>query len=231
MGGDERRGKGTLPRKSRIAKISYLKKQAKYQEKLRVYERAVNLREKLRLKHHGPTQEELEEMSKNSSTKNKAGKNDHKRLFNKVVKVVKNEHGWKYYFVLTYIPDLQWVHLAPMHQHGIFTTQKRGVAMGRPRWMLAPEGKACELDISASRCVPVRNRVMRNCPNADKEEWDIFEENDYSPLGDTMYQSVFDSLQMKTLVLNPAEDVSNGEKPAAPSSSNGVLRKWHTRIT
>ena len=162
-------------------------------------------------------------MSKNSSTKNKAGKNDHKRLFNKVVKVTKNEHGWKYYFVLTYIPDLQWVHLAPMHQHGIFTTQKRGVAMGRPRWMLAPEGKACELDISASRCVPVRNRVMRNCPNADKEEWDIFEENDYSPLGDTMYQSVFDSLQMKTLVLNPAEDVSNGEKLAAPSSSNSVV--------
>ena len=93
--------------------------------------------------------------------------------------------------------------------------------MGRPRWMLAPEGKACELDISASRCVPVRTRVMRNCPNADKEEWDIFEENDYSPLGDTMYQSVFDSLQMKTLVLNLTEDVSNGEKPAASSSSNG----------
>ena len=60
-------------------------------------------------------------------------------------------------------------------------------------------------------------------PNADKEEWDIFEENDYSPLGDTMYQSVFDSLQMKTLVLNPAEDVSNGEKLAAPSSSNSVV--------
>ena len=70
-----------------------------------------------------------------------------------------------------------------------------------------------------------QNWVMRNCPNADKEEWDIFEENDYSPLGDTMYQSVFDSLQMKTLVLNLTEDVSNGEKPAASSSSNGVALK------
>ena len=215
--------KAPYQEKSRIAKISYLKKQAHYQEKLRVYERAVNLREKLRLKHHGPTQEELEEMSKKNGIKSKAGKHDHKRLFNKVVKVTKNEHGWKYYFVLTYIPDLQWVHLAPMHQYGIFTTQKRGVAMGRPRWMLAPEGKACELDISASRCVPVRNRVMRNCPNADKEEWDIFEENGYSQLGDTMYKSVFDSLRMNILVLKPTEDCSNDDKAAAPASSNGFL--------
>ena len=53
-------------KKKSYCKNFLLKKQAKYQEKLRVYERAVNLREKLRLKHHGPTQEELEEMSKNS---------------------------------------------------------------------------------------------------------------------------------------------------------------------
>jgi hypothetical protein len=224
--------KAPYQEKSRIGKIEYLKRQSKYHEKLRVYERAVNLREKLRLKHHGPTPEELDKMKgKKKKTHNKktAADHDHKRLFNKVVKVLKNEHGWKYFFVLTYIPDLQWVHLAPMHQRGIFTTEKKGVAMGRPKWMLAPEGKACEIDITASRCVPVRNRVMRNCPDADKEQWDIFEDNDFSCLGDVMYKSVFDALHMDMLLedITPKPTVTVGkdeaEKPPPAPESNTIM--------
>ena len=219
--------KAPFQERSRIAKIGYLKRKAKYDEKYRVYERALDLRETLRLKHH-PTEEELKDMEhgiKKKQKKKKKGdnKNDHKRLFNKVVKVLKNEHGWKYFFVLTYIPDLQWVHLAPMHQRGIFTSEKRGVAMGRPRWMLAPEGTACEVDISASRCVPVRNRVMKNCPDADNEQWDIFEDNGFSRLGDVMYKSAFDALQMDMLVADIQPKKRAKVVPPAPEANKIMM--------
>jgi hypothetical protein len=56
-------------------------------------------------------------------------------LFNKVV-ARKSEEGEgtdrKYYYVLTYLPDLQWCHLAPMYKSGVFG-EKAKQSEGRPR--------------------------------------------------------------------------------------------------
>ena len=98
-------------------------------------------------------------------------------LINKVVRVALSateESGWQYFFVLTYIPDLQWCRLAPMHPCGIFGDEKNGIARGRLRWKLVEEGRALELDISAKRCTIVKTRVMRGTPNADMEGGCLF---------------------------------------------------------
>ena len=148
----------------------------------------------------------------------------HVQLFNKVVRLLHNENGWEYYFVLTYIPDLQWCHVAPMMQCGMFTTEKRGIAMGRPKFMLVPEGKASELDVSASRCVVVRTRVMKGCPNADKEEWDVLESTRTCVLGDSIYLQAFQSLGMNKLFIDStftSSEFSNsaGNHPSSPQIS------------
>lgn len=109
----------------------------------------------------------------------KLKKLQYKNLFNKVVKL--NSDGqleagdeFKYYYVLTYIPDLFWCHLAPMRQDGFFSQKSRSV--GRPKWKLIHEGAGKELDISADVCEVVKARTMRGCADADKEEWDILDD-------------------------------------------------------
>jgi predicted GNAT family N-acyltransferase len=175
---------------------------ALYEKQLKAYEHALSLR----LPQCGGTKTVKSLTAKNDAAKN-AKKPKHVQLFNQVVKLLHNEHGWQYYFVLTYIPDLQWVHLAPLMQCGTFKTEKRGIAMGRPKYKLAPEGKASELDVSASRCIVVRTRVMKGCPDADKEEWDVLEEKKACSLGNTMYQSVYLALQLSLVVKSEEENV------------------------
>lgn len=115
-----------------------------------------------------------------SNTLNKKIKKlPYKNLFNKVVKLNsdgQHEAGdeFKYYYVLTYIPDLFWCHLAPMRQNGYFSQKSRSV--GRPKWKLVHEGAGKELDISADVCEIVKARTMRGCADADKEEWDILDD-------------------------------------------------------
>eukprot|EP00041_Stephanoeca_diplocostata_P027077 m.739801 g.739801 ORF g.739801 m.739801 type:complete len:1039 (-) comp23110_c0_seq5:3234-6350(-) len=95
------------------------------------------------------------------------------KLFNKVVSVVGREGPW---FVLTYIPDLQWCHLGPCIPRGKFGLDKRGNPTentGQPRWVLAPEGTAAELDTSAFNCTVIKSRTVRKVQDADKEEWCI----------------------------------------------------------
>ena len=97
------------------------------------------------------------------------------KFFNKVVQV--DGLGDRYFYVLTYIPDLFWCRVAPMRQAGIFTAEREKAAKnvtGRPRWMLEPEGEGGgELDISAIRCTLVKARAVKRTQDADKEEWDI----------------------------------------------------------
>lgn len=102
-----------------------------------------------------------------------------KNLFNKVVKlnsggVTQAGSEYKYYYVLTYLPDLQWCHLAPMRKVGVWGPEKPK-AEGRPIWMLVDENEGKEIDISASFCETLRSRAMKRVPDADKEQWDIFE--------------------------------------------------------
>ena len=79
---------------------------------------------------------------------------------------------FKYWYVLTFIPDLRWAHLAPMVQDGFFGEDKRS-AKGRPRWKLVDEKLGKELDISSSLCIPCKSRAVKRTVDADKEEWDI----------------------------------------------------------
>lgn len=100
-----------------------------------------------------------------------------KNLFNKVVRLTdegRREAGteFEYYYVLTYIPDLFWCHLAPMKTKGTFGTKWPAVK-GRPRWVLVGEEEGKELDISAAVCEIVKSRCLKKCIDADKEEWDI----------------------------------------------------------
>jgi len=115
------------------------------------------------------------------STKKGKTKLGYKNLFNTVVKLNKEgqrEAGseFQYYYVLTYLPDLFWCHLAPMVPVGIFGPNRRNVE-GRTKWMLVDEGEGRELDITGAVCEPIKSRSMRGCADADKEEWDIIDPN------------------------------------------------------
>jgi hypothetical protein len=79
---------------------------------------------------------------------------------------------YKYWFVLTYIPDLKWCHLAPMVQEGHFGPDRKR-SYGRPRYRLVDEKLGKELDISSMYCIPVKSKALKRTVDADKEEWDI----------------------------------------------------------
>src|SRR5262249_4741379 len=92
------------------------------------------------------------------------------------------EIKFKYYYVLTYIPDLHWCRIAPLQQKGFFGPDRRGRS-GRKKWMLVPESEGMELDVSAERCEVVEFAyVAKGCEDADEEEWDIFEPEDIKNL-------------------------------------------------
>lgn len=99
-----------------------------------------------------------------------------RKLFNKVVSVKGRPGPW---FVLTYIPDLQWCHVGPLFECGVFGNDKKGEvseATGKTRWMLSPEGTAEELDVSAFNCTVLKSKTVRKVQDADKEEWYLLEE-------------------------------------------------------
>jgi hypothetical protein len=95
-------------------------------------------------------------------------------LFNKVVSVDAARDGsslpYGLYFVLTYIPDLQWCRLGPLEIRGTF--KKPSSFAGQPRWMLV-RGEEAEADVSALRCSNVKARAVRKTNDADNEEWVI----------------------------------------------------------
>ena len=91
---------------------------------------------------------------------------------------------FQYWYVLTFIPDLQWVHLIPMRKVGVFGPE-HPEAQGRPTWMIVGEDEGKELDTTAAMCMPVRSRTMKNSADADDEQWDIFES------GETVLAPIF----------------------------------------
>lgn len=78
-------------------------------------------------------------------------------------------------YVLTYIPDLQWCHLAPMIPVGVFGPDKPK-AEGRVKYMLVDERLGMEVDISAIYCIPIKARFMKKTLDADREEWDVIDD-------------------------------------------------------
>jgi hypothetical protein len=100
-------------------------------------------------------------------------------LFNKVVSV--KGRAEELFFVLTYLPDLQWCHLAPLMQGGVYGADKGPDVAGKPKWKLVPEGEAEELDISALLCTVVKTKAMKRTTDADKEEWLVMDEAPKKP--------------------------------------------------
>ena len=84
-------------------------------------------------------------------------------------------------YVLTYLPDLQWCHVAPLEQRGLFESNK-GPSAGRPKWMLVSEEQGGEIDVGAGRCHIMEAIEMKSTSeNADDEEWDILGPADDQP--------------------------------------------------
>ncbi len=80
-------------------------------------------------------------------------------------------------YVLTYLPDLQWCHVAPLERRGTFgekSSPAGHVATGHDRWMLVSEEEGGEIDVGAGRChIMEAIEMVRTRANADTEEWDI----------------------------------------------------------
>ena len=87
-------------------------------------------------------------------------------LLEKVVKLKSTEgilgaSKFEYYYVLTFIPDLHWVHLIPMRKVGVFGPEYPD-SCGRPKWMIVGEEEGKEIDSTASLCKPVTALTMMN---------------------------------------------------------------------
>lgn len=90
-----------------------------------------------------------------------------REMYNKVVKVEGEDAAHApFFFVLHYVADLHWCHLAPMRADGVFgeVTRKgtKNQHAGKKRWRLVPEdapaAESKEIDVSAERCI-----VMKRC--------------------------------------------------------------------
>jgi hypothetical protein len=79
---------------------------------------------------------------------------------------------YEYFYVLTFIPDLMWVHLIPMRKVGVFD-EKHPTCAGRPIWMIVSEEEGKEFDTSSAICKVVSSRTLKNSADADEEQWDI----------------------------------------------------------
>jgi len=106
-------------------------------------------------------------------------------LLEKVVKL-KASHGitgvakFEYFYVLTFIPDLQWVHLIPMRKVGVFGPE-HGQASGRLIWMIYGEDEGKEIDTTASLCEAVTAFTVKNSADADDEQWNIYDNGETPP--------------------------------------------------
>ena len=88
--------------------------------------------------------------------------------------------SYKYWFCLTFIPDLQWCHLVPMVPVGEFCCgeEKNKVPAswtGMPKWKLVDERLGQEIDLSSRYVIPVKSRETKKSADANKEEWAIFD--------------------------------------------------------
>lgn len=107
-------------------------------------------------------------------------------LLEKVVKLKSNcgisgASKYDYYYVLTFIPDLQWVHLIPMVKAGEFDDEHPEI-YGRTIWKLVGEDAGKEIDTTAAMCEVVTARTMNNSANADDEHWDVYEKGETPPV-------------------------------------------------
>ena len=117
--------------------------------------------------------QQKQEKKAKSTAKANNNVNSAKSLFNKVVRRnIPDGGGYEYWYVLTYLPDLQWLHLAPLIKKGVFEEHRKNSA-GRTKWMLVAEEEGKEVDTGAAECEIIKSRAVRHVSDADDEEWDI----------------------------------------------------------
>lgn len=151
--------------------------------------------------------------------------NDKNSLFSKVIKLrgdALEGKDYKYWFVLTYIPDLRWCHLAPMVQEGHFGPERKR-SHGRPRYRLVDENLGKELDISSMYCIPLKSKALKRTVDADKEEWDIID----GPVKLVMEDVVTDTTS--TLIGTGVGLTKKVSAKGAKSKSNGSCAIGSTR--
>jgi len=124
---------------------------------------------------------------------------------------------YEYFYVLTYIPDLLWVHLIPMRKVGVF--DKKHPCADRPIWMVVSEDEGKEFDTSAAICKPVSSRTVNNSADADEEQWDICD--DTPPLAPifTAKKSALDSEQSNSARACTSLKANTREKSSQPPST------------
>jgi HMG (high mobility group) box/LysM domain len=191
-------------------KQEYLAQKEIYSQKLREMEQEAQVRAPTSKCPHGEAPPNIAAPNEETAMKRKK---DREVLYNKIVKVkpealpftattlpnkeeLKDLDGddptcslslqpvhYEYWFVLTYIPDLQWCHLVPLVKVGEFTVEdKKPRLVGRPKWKLVDERLCQEIDISSRYVIPVESRETKRSPNADKEEWDIIDKDEEDAL-------------------------------------------------
>eukprot|EP00977_Amphora_coffeiformis_P028307 scaffold34924_cov125-Amphora_coffeaeformis.AAC.2 len=152
-------------------------------------------------------------------------------LFNKVVRLRSGApdadgtlEPYTYWYVLTYIPDLQWCHLAPMVAVGTFGPDKPKAA-GRPKYKLEDEALGLEVDISSAYCIAVKAKSMRHTVDADKEEWDV-RDNGTEPVSVSRRTSLASQLSMdgsvssslvRTAAIKPSVLAKDRKRKRSPS--------------
>ena len=149
-------------------------------------------------------------------------------LYNKVVRLkpgaMTEGSDYTYWYVLTYIPDLQWCHLAPMIQDGTFGIDKPK-ACGKPKWRLLDETYGREVDISSKYCTPIRSRSMKKTLDADKEEWDVIDDGTDPTVITSTYRrnsakhSVTANSQRGTIAVKPSSERVRKMPPLSSLSS------------
>ena len=177
------REKRAYIQKAADLRAEYAKAKAMYDEKLKDYRKAYppppNSTAAVGLPPTTPAGRALSSSSHLTMDTQMAVSSPKMDLFNKVVRLKPGAPAadggvlkHTYWYVLTYIPDLRWCHLAPMEAVGTFGPDKPKAA-GRPKYKLVDESLGLEVDISSAFCIPVKARSMRKTMDADKEEWDV----------------------------------------------------------
>jgi len=129
-------------------------------------------------------------------------------LYNAIVRIIDQPpcYAARYWFVYQYVSDMEFCHLCPMETHGLF--DKNTTRHGRPRWRLCPEGQCREVDVGAARLKLVKHKTVGKTPSADKEVWDVLED---------------EAENLKEALANPVEFIeSDGEEKVAPSVALGT---------
>lgn len=196
--------KGLSDRDKRKYEEKIIGKSRKYQDALKKYEQELD---KFRINH--PELADVDDMKEVSKPM---------EYFDKVVTLNgdgQKEAGgeFKYYYVLTFIPDLFWCHLAPLRSCGCFGPS-RPDAEGRPMWVLVDENEGKEVDISASVCEIVESIATTKCQDADDERWDI-RDSGHSVAGD-----VSDTHNQRIKV-----DINHGHATSVPSNKYNEPRR------